>query len=163
MHEWENKLTFNPVGPQQWVYRYYLSMSRTLSSRNQKVNSSFFFFFLVSLSQIILQRACPFRCNIWWEETFLPMNTVPLGIIFSFFCLLSCNLAHSKNGPHFFQLSLRHFYCGIGHIYFSKFSIGLNAGTGTQIPLSLIIRGMQFMLFITYGRTVCEVIDLSNC
>lgn len=123
----------------------------------------FFFFFLVSLSQIILQRACPFRCNIWWEETFLPMNTVPLGIIISFFCLLSCNLAHSKNGPHFFQLSLRHFYCGIGHIYFSKFSIGLNAGTGTQIPLSLIIRGMQFMLFITYGRTVCEVIDLSNC
>lgn len=157
--------------------------SRTLSSRNYRVTSAFF---LLCLSLIIPQRACPNKdqcpllskdlglinslcllkgarrrtatlCSLWLGEIFSPMNVVPIGIMFSFFCLLSCNRVQGKKAPYFFQLSLRRFYCGIGHIFFSKVSMGLNAGADTQIPPGLISRGMRFMLLRTNGGNVCVV------
>lgn len=90
-------------------------------------------------------------CSVWLGETFPLVNMVPIGTVFSFFCLLSCNLAQGKKGPYFFQLCLRCFSCGIWYIIFSKVSMGLNVGADTQIRLSLIIRGMRFMLLRTNG------------
>lgn len=176
----ENNLTLNREWLQQRIYRYHPHVSRTLFSRTLGLLLIFFHLCLnwitpqracpnkeqrPSKDLALIDSLCLLKGTWRWLLTWRRLQRCsvshwdkPLSDKhednkdhFSFFCLLSCNPAQGKKGSYFLQLSFRRFYCGIGHIFFSKVSMGLNAGAGTQIPLSPLIRDMQFILPRTKG------------